>query len=299
MNYPTNVLKTIGLIGDPVSHSRSPQMHNAALEHLGIAARYEAWPTPAAELPDRIATMRTSAVLGANVTLPHKEAVVPLLDALEPEARQIGAVNTIYRGEGGTLVGANTDAPGLLAALAEGAGFAPAGQCVVLLGASGAARAAAFALVNAGVSHLVIANRTPARARSLVDDLRPAASGSGQPLEAPEVPEASEVVALPLDQEDPAFVDAVAACTLLINATSVGWKEEETPLPGIPVTPGTLVYDMIYRRTRLLQEVEAQGARTLDGLGMLLHQGALGFARWTGHEAPIDVMRTAMGMSQS
>jgi shikimate dehydrogenase len=293
MNYPTNVLKTIGLIGDPVSHSRSPQMHNAALAHLGIAARYEAWPTPAAELPDRIATMRTPSVLGANVTLPHKETVVPLLDALEPEARQIGAVNTIYRGKGGALVGANTDAPGLLAALAEGAGFAPDGQRVVLLGASGAARAAAFALVNAGVSHLAIANRTLARARSLVDDLRPAASGSGQPLEAP------EVVALPLDQEDPAFVDAVAACTLLINATSVGWKEEETPLPGIPVTPGTLVYDMIYRRTRLLQEAEAQGARTLDGLGMLLHQGALGFARWTGHEAPIDVMRTAMGMSQS
>jgi shikimate dehydrogenase len=281
-----------GLIGDPVAHSRSPAMHNAAFAHLGIDARYELWHTPATELPRRIASLRAPGVLGANVTLPHKEAVIPLLDALEPEAAQIGAVNTIYPRADGALVGANTDAPGLLADLREQAGFVPAGRQVVVLGASGAARAAVFALVNAGVARLVVANRTLQRAETLVADLRAATSQSSSVPSAGEAP-ADHLRALALD--DPALAETLAACDLLINATSVGWNNEETPLPEPPLSPGALVYDMVYRQTRLLRESAARGAHTLDGLGMLLHQGALAFTRWTGQQPPLEIMRAAMG----
>lgn len=282
-----------GLIGDPVAHSRSPAMHNAAFAHLGIDARYELWHTPAAELSRRIASLRAPGVLGANVTLPHKEAVIPLLDALEPEAAQIGAVNTIYRHADGALVGANTDAPGLLADLREQAGFVPAGRQVVVLGASGAARAAVFALVNAGVARLVVANRTLQRAEMLVADLRAATSQSSSSLPSAGHAPADHLRARALD--DPALAETLAACDLLINATSVGWNDEETPLPEPPLSPGALVYDMVYRQTRLLRESAARGAHTLDGLGMLLHQGALAFTRWTRQQPPLEIMRAAMG----
>lgn len=288
---PTTALT--GLIGDPVAHSRSPAMHNAAFAHLGIDARYEAWHTPASELPARVAALHAPGVLGANVTLPHKAAVIPLLDALEPEAAQIGAVNTIYRSADGALVGANTDAPGLLADLREQAGFVPAGRRVVVLGASGAARAAIFALANAGVACLVVANRTAQRAETLVADLRATTRETRPPPADANIDSADWLQALALD--DPALAAALAGCDLLINATSVGWNDAETPLPDPPVSPDALVYDMVYRQTRLLRESAARGARTLDGLGMLLHQGALAFTRWTGQQAPLDVMRAAMG----
>jgi len=163
-------MRKLILIGDPVAHSRSPEMQNAALTHLGVEARYEAVQTSAAELAERVAALRAPEYLGANVTLPHKQAVLPLLDELEPQAAQIGAANTIYKGDDGRLIGANTDAPALIADLAE-AGFDPAGRSAVLLGASGAARAAAFALADAGVSTLVVLNRTPERAEALLADL--------------------------------------------------------------------------------------------------------------------------------
>src|SRR5690606_24022326 len=132
-----------GVIGDPVEHSRSPAMHNAAFAHLGIAARYERWHTPAAELPSRVEALRGPGFLGANVTLPHKIAVLSLLDRLDPEVRLIGAANTIVRAADGSLAGANTDAPAVVATLREDAGFDPRGRPAVIFGASGAARAAA------------------------------------------------------------------------------------------------------------------------------------------------------------
>lgn len=280
---PTVVGLTVGLIGHPVAHSRSPAMHNAAFKHLGLPIRYELWDTPAPDIPERIASLRVPSILGANVTLPHKTAVIPWLDELEPEAQHIGAVNTIFKRDDGSLIGTNTDAPGLLADLREAAGFHPKGMRVVVLGASGAARAAAFALANAGVAHLTIANRSPDRARDLVFD-----------------------PGLPLNQEQRAFCSLdspdlpnyLADCQLLINATSLGWQTDETPLPNLattmPLSPGTLVYDMVYRTTRLLRDAEAGGARTLDGRGMLLYQGALAFSLWTSAAAPLEVMRDAL-----
>jgi shikimate dehydrogenase len=282
-------MKTIILLGDPVAHSRSPQMQNAALAHLGVAARYEAVHTPAEELAARVAALREPAYLGANVTLPHKQAVIPLLDRLEDEAAQIGAVNTIYKGPAGELVGANTDAPGLIADLAAG-GFTAAGRSAVILGASGAARAAAFALANVGARAIVVANRTPERAEELLADLLVAITDEQGLTAAGEPPPA--LVALALD--DPDLAEAVAGCELLINATALGWREDETPLPDPPVGPQTMVYDTVYRRTRLLAEAAARGAATRDGLGMLLHQGALALTRWTGREAPVAVMEAAL-----
>jgi shikimate dehydrogenase len=283
-------LQKLILIGDPVAHSRSPAMQNAALAHLGVAARYEAVHTTADELAGRVAALRASEYLGANVTLPHKQAVLPLLDELEPQAAQIGAANTIYKGEDGRLIGANTDAPALTADLAE-AGFDLAGRSAVLLGASGAARAAAFALADAGVRALVVLNRTPERAEALLAELLLAitdehgftASGGRPPT----------LVALGLD--DPDAGDYLAACELLVNATALGWHGDETPLPDPPVGPHALVYDMTYRETRLLREAAARGAATRAGLGMLVHQGALALTRWTGREAPLDVMWAALG----
>lgn len=282
-------MKRIILIGDPVAHSRSPLMQNAALAALGLDARYEAVRTTAVELPARVAALRGPEFLGANVTLPHKQAVLPLLNALEPQAARIGAVNTIYKDAAGMLVGANSDAPALLDDLAE-AGFIPAGRNTVILGASGAARAAAFALADAGVASLVVANRTPERAEELLADLLLAITDEQGLTPAGEPP--PPLVALALD--DPDLPELIAGCELLVNATAIGWHADETPLPDPPVGRQTLVYDMVYRETRLLREAAARGAATRDGLGMLVRQGGLALTRFTGREAPLDVMRAAL-----
>lgn len=277
----SDMTQTIALLGDPVAHSRSPAMHNAAFAHLGLDLRYEAWHTPADQLSARVAALRSSSVLGANVTLPHKAAVIPLLDELEPEAERIGAVNTIYKRPDGALVGANTDAPALLLSLRDEGSYDPHGQSVALLGASGAARAAAFALVAAGVERLVVINRTPERAEALLADVL-AACDSDPVL----------IACAPDDADAPTLL---VESSLIINATSLGWHGDETPLPAEFIPAGALVYDMVYRPTRLLRDAVERQARPLDGLGMLLLQGALAFKRWTGQEAPLDVMRAALG----
>jgi shikimate dehydrogenase len=276
---PEEALLLAGVIGDPVSHSRSPALHNAAFERLGIAARYELWPTPHADLAARIASLRQPHILGANVTLPHKVATLPLLDRVDPDAATIGAVNTIIREPDGSLSGANTDAPAFLASLREDAGYDPAGQSVVILGASGAARAAAVALVGAGVARLAVINRTLERAEQLLGDVLAAADSDPQ--------------LFALAQDDQVLAGLLAESTLIVNATSLGWREGETPLAAELIPAGALVCDMVYRQTRLLHDAAARGARTLDGAGMFVRQAALAFERWTGHSAPLDIMRAA------
>lgn len=269
-----------GVIGDPVSHSRSPALHNAAFAHLGIRARYELWPTTAAELPARIESLRASNVLGANVTLPHKIAVLGLIDRYDPDVELIGALNTVVREADGSLSGANTDAPAFLASLREDGGYTPEGQSAVILGASGAARAAATALIRAGLAQLMVVNRTLDRAEALLGDMLPAATDD------------QRFYALAAD--DPGLPDLLAQATLIVNATSLGWREDETPLAGELIPPGVLVFDMVYRPTRLLREAAARGARPLDGMGMFVRQAALSFERWTGQPAPIAIMRAAV-----
>lgn len=276
------------LIGDPVGHSRSPAMQNAALAQLGVAAHYEAVQTSAADLPARVAALRGPTYLGANVTLPHKAAVLPLLDAVEDEAARIGAVNTIYK-RGEQLIGANTDAPALLADLLA-AGCDPAGRPVVLLGASGAARAAAFALAGAGASQIVVANRSIERAEQLLADLLVGITDDEGLTATGDLPPI--LVATGLD--DPELAGYLEDCALLINATAVGWDGDSTPLPDPAVGAGSLVYDMVYRQTRLLREAAARGASVMDGRGMLARQGALALERWLEQPAPLALMLAVM-----
>jgi shikimate dehydrogenase len=269
-----------GVIGDPVTHSRSPALHNAAFAALGIHAQYQLWPTPASELAARVESLRAPHILGANVTLPHKIAVLPLLDRLDPVAELIGAANTIIREPDGSLTGANTDAPAFLASLREQGSYDPAGQTIVILGASGAARAAAMALAGTAVARLAVANRTLDRAEELLGDLL--AVADADPL----------LFALTPDDAD--LPELLAEASLIVNATSIGWHGDQSPLPAELIPTGALVFDMVYRPTQLLRDAAARGARTLDGADMLVRQAALAFERWTGHDAPLDIMRAAL-----
>lgn len=278
----------LGLIGDPVEASFSPRFQQAALDALHIPARYELWPTPAPQLIERVRSLCEEHCLGANVTIPYKEAVLPLLDQLDPLAARIGAVNTIVKHHD-YLHGYNTDAQGLLRALREheiggvqGDGqISLKGYTVILLGAGGSARAAAFALVAAEVSRLIIVNRHLERAQRLSADVQPFYNG--------------HIFCL----SDPTLLVPPHHASIIINTTSVGMNEEVSPLPAEVLArfaPDTFVYDMIYHpmQTHLLCQANTIGLRTANGLTMLLHQGALSFHLWTGQEAPLAVMRTAL-----
>ena len=270
----------VGVVGYPIQHSISPAIHQAAFDALGIPARYERWAVAPADLPAWVASLRNAQTLGANVTVPHKEAVMPLLDTFSSTARAIGAVNTIVQRDG-QLHGDNTDAAGFLRGLAD-IGGVPAGAPAVLLGAGGAARAVAYALLQAGIGPLSIFNRHPERARALAADLGRGASVEAFALDAPERRE------------------RLARCALLVNTTAVGLHGERL-LPPEEVPTHALVVDIIYNppETPLLADAARRGARTLNGLPMLVYQAALAFERWTGRQPPLDRMfaaaRAALG----
>ncbi|HLF09212.1 MAG TPA: shikimate dehydrogenase [Dehalococcoidia bacterium] len=277
------VVQEIGLLGYPLGHSVSPVFQQAALDYLGLPIRYHSWQTPPDSLRGLVERLRRDPqLIGMNVTVPYKEMIVPFLDELEPLATRIGAVNTVYK-RAGRLVGANTDAAGFLRSLREEAGFETRDAVATLLGAGGAARAVATALLESGVAILRIANRTRARAVALAEDLRTWSC-------------ASIVVC---SWEPLGLGQAIAGSYLLINATSMGLHGSstagESPMPGRLLNPGLLVCDLVYKppETPLLAEARSAGARTLGGLGMLVEQGALAFERWTGYEAPRQIMRAA------
>lgn len=270
----------VGLIGWPVEHSVSPAMHNAAFGALGLDWRYHLLPTPATELEAAVMTLRRGEWAGANITVPHKEAVIPLLDSVSPAALIIGAVNTLLTRDG-ALVGDNTDAEGFLADLTE-AGFSPAGRGALVLGAGGAARAIVYALVQAKCT-VTIHNRTPARALAL-------AAHISRDVDVSTVQAVPHGV--PLQELD------LGAFELVVNTTSVGmWPhKEESAWPEDCALPAHLtVYDLVYNpaETRLLRQARSAGLRAIGGLGMLVHQGALAFERWTGQVPPLPVMGQA------
>ena len=270
--------KFVGLIGYGLKHSISPQFQQAAFDYLGLDIRYEVWETAKDDLSKMEEGMRDASKLGANVTIPHKEAVLPLLDDVDNDARRIGAVNTIVN-RGGKLTGYNTDASGFMRALRDDGAFSPRNKRVVLLGAGGAARAVGFALVDAGARSLIILNRGVERGRALAWDLK-----------------VSDTEVAALSWKDGNTLTALAECDLLVNCTSVGMKdsasEGRSPL-GIGLIPKrALVYDVVYNplETPLLAAARKAGARTLGGLPMLVYQGAASFELWTGKSAPIDIM---------
>jgi shikimate dehydrogenase len=276
---------TVGLIGHKLKHSISPQFQQAAFDYLGLDIRYELWDTDKDELPNVVEGIRKPSKLGANVTIPYKEAVLLLLDKVDQLARRIGAVNTIVKRDD-KLVGYNTDAGGFIRALEEDGGFDPKGKRAVLIGAGGAARAVSFALTDAGVRSLVILNRSIERGKELAMDLKWDLKVSD-----------TEVIAL--SWKDGRTLTALSECDLLVNCTSVGMKnsasEGKSPLSMGLIPKRALIYDVVYNpiETPLIAAAKRAGARTLGGLPMLVYQGAASFKLWTGEEAPIDIMMRA------
>ena len=268
--------KVCGIIGDPVEHSMSPAMHNAAFKKMGLDYVYVAFSVKKAELGKAIGGMRALNIKGLNVTIPHKVAVLELLDKLDPLAEKIGAVNTIINDDG-KLTGYNTDATGFLQPLLE-KGIETRGKNIVILGAGGASRGISFILAGRG-ANMTILNRQVERAKELANRIRQTFG--------------SQVTALELTKENLSLV--LNKTDILVNATSVGMSpnSEETPVNADLLKPGIIVYDIVYNpvKTRLLQQAEAAGAETISGLDMLVWQGALAFEKWTGIEAPVKLMK--------
>ena len=271
----------LGIIGFPIKHSISPVFQQAALDHLHIDATYQAWEVAPGDVAAFVQRLRSPEMLGINVTVPHKEAVIPYLDESDASATAAGAVNTIVN-RGGRLSGHNTDGSGFLRALRDTGGFDPRGRRVLLLGAGGAARGVSLALILEGIGHLTIANRTLSRADVLVK----LAGIHGVNAQA-----------IPLDGT--ALTAAAASADLIVNCTTIGMShgpdETGTLLTQEQIPSTVLLNDLVYNplETPLLREAARAGARTLGGIHMLVHQGVASFEIWTGQDAPVAVMLKA------
>ena len=270
--------KVCGVIGDPIEHTMSPVMHNAAFKELGLDYLYVSFRVRKEELGKAVESIRALNIRGLNVTTPHKVAIIPFLDELDPLVERIGAVNTIVNDDG-VLTGYNTDATGFLQALLD-KGVKPERKNTVILGAGGASRAISFILAERG-AHLVILNRLLE-----LDWAEELAQRISQVFK-------KEVRALELNEKNLEMM--LEGADILINATSVGMSPDvdETPVPARLLKPALIVFDIVYNpiQTRLLKEAEAAGAQTIGGLDMLVWQGAIAFEKWTGRKAPLDLMR--------
>ena len=270
--------KLFALIGDPVERSLSPAMHNAAFRALRLDCTYVALRVPRAMLADAVAGVRAIGMAGLNVTHPHKVGIIGLLDELDESAEMMGAVNTV-KNERGKLIGFNTDGRGATLALEREVGKL-CGRRVLLLGAGGAARAIAFSLVQAG-ARLTIANRTASKAKRL----------------AAAIDRRLGVKVSRVNLEKRVLADAVKRADIVINATTTGMfpNVNDTLVTASMMHRGLIVNDIVYEpvQTKLLREAKKAGARAVNGLGMLVHQGALAFEIWTGKRAPVKVMEAA------
>jgi shikimate dehydrogenase len=270
--------KRVVLIGHPVAHSLSGAMQQAAFDELGIDAIYEQWDRAPIALADAIAEIRGDDFLGANVTIPHKERVVPMVDRLTEEATATGAVNTLTR-EGKRLIGHNTDVTGFKVALDRLVGRQKMPRQAVVLGAGGGGRAVVYGLIREGFQRIVVFNRHLHRAEGLVKHFGRTAAHM-------------ELRAMPWHES---IIEAELAKTkVLVNATSIGLTSDATPVPAEALHGDLLVLDLIYSRTRLLRDAEAAGATVADGELMLLHQGAAAFTLWTGQPAPLELMQSKL-----
>lgn len=270
--------KIVGIIGYPLGHTVSPAMHNAAFRELGLDYEYIPFEVESEDLKEALDGMRALHIAGFNVTIPHKETIVPLLDEVTKLAGIIGAVNTVENQEG-KLVGYNTDAPGFIESLREDAGFEPEGKNAVILGAGGASRAVATILAEVGAKEIIVTDVIEDKAGELAEYLSSAMETSCR---------AVKIGDLDLAEAD-----------LLVNATPIGMypKINASPLPeGIKIkNKKLLVYDLVYNppETKLLKTAKAAGCKVCSGLGMLVRQGALAFTIFTGEEAPVETMWNA------
>ena len=271
----------LGIIGYPIGHSISPVFQQAALDHLDIDATYQAWEVAPGDVGGFIGGLREPGTLGINVTLPHKEAVIPFLNEVDDWATAAGAVNTIVNREG-SLTGHNTDGTGFLRALREERGFTPRGRRILVLGAGGAARGVVLALSRESAAGLTIANRTVSRAQVLAQ----LAADNG-------------IESAAISLTGPELDTAVRSADLIVNCTTMGMthgpQEGGSPLGKNQIPSTVLINDLVYnpRETPLLREAGRAGAQTLGGIHMLVYQGAASFEMWTGQPAPVPVMLEA------
>src|SRR2546423_7886860 len=283
----------LGVFGDPVEHSLSPQMQNAALKNCKIDMQYARFRILPEELRDSIEQIRRHEFVGINLTIPHKVAARELLNSLDSDAKQIGAANVVKL-EAGKLRGFNTDGPGFTRAVREEFSVDLRDMRILVLGAGGAARAIALQCAKENCERLVIANGTFEKGQQLVDSLRgffrrPKGFGPVPRLQA-------------IRWEEAAFRFQVANVDLIVNATPVGLNRgDPSPIPARLLAPHLMVYDTVYsaKRTPLVAAAIEAGARAANGLSMLLHQGALAFEIWFECEAPLGVMREALGSGRS
>lgn len=276
---PNYKAELIGVFGHPVSENPTVVMHEAAFAELGLNWRYLTIEVLPQDLEAAMNGLRAFNMRGINLTIPHKVAVLPYLDEISPAAALMGAVNTVVR-VGDRLVGENTDGKGFMTALTKDAAFEPRGKSVVVLGAGGAARSITVELALAGVERLTVVNRSPARGRELVELLNS------------KTPAKAELAAWSGSYAVPAGTD------MLVNATSIGLFPNVHEKPDIDydsITRGMVVCDVIHTPTTpFLEEAGKHGAQTVDGLGMLVYQGAIAFKLWTGRDAPMKVMYDAL-----
>ena len=276
----TGKTKILGVIGDPVAHSRSPQMHNAAIAALKLDYVYLPFHVRAEDICAAIDGFKALNVVGINVTIPHKQRVMAYLDGLTREAELIGSVNTLLFAEG-RVVGDNTDAPGFLAGMREAGHEPPRGGSAAILGAGGSARAVAVALALAGLKSMVIANRTTEKAIALAADLS----------------EKLGVSIRGIGLDDVNLPHLIHSSQLVVNTTSVSMDETHPLLIQAEwLKPETVVYDIVYTppETQLMKAARGRGCYTVGGLGMLVHQGAIAFKNWTYVTPPVDIMRRAL-----
>jgi len=272
--------RTVALLGKPLRRRHSQVMHDAAFAAAGIDGRYVLRELDEDEVPGAVAEARGPDWLGLGVTAPYKRLVASLCDEIEPDARAIGAVNNVVRGDDGRLTGINTDAPGFRAGAELAMGFPLRGAQVAVAGAGGVARAIAYACLQAGVARLTVGNRTLATARALAADLH--------------APGLTRVDAVALD--DPAFARALGSADLAVNATTVGMVDPGAAIPVDALADWATVFDCVYvpPETPLLQAARARGLKAANGSEMLIAQAAAAFGRWTGVGGMADVMRDAV-----
>ncbi len=286
-------MQHVGIIGFPVAHSLSPRMQDAAFDACGIAARYALWETAPKDLAARIASLRAPDILGANVTIPHKTAALAFIDECDPLAARVGAINTIVNRDG-RLVGYNTDVGGLMQALAANKAhpFHSQGQRAIIVGTGGAAKAAAVGLLEDSVAALTLLGRSEAHLEEFRQRLQ--ASTANTLARSPAKLQVATLGSL-------AANEYLARADLVVNATSVGLHEIDTDtlIDVRLLSANVLVMDMIFNppSTPLLRAAQARGCAVLNGLSMLLYQGALAFEHWTGQTAPVEVMQRALGLS--
>lgn len=261
--------RVAGVIGDPVRHSLSPALHNAAFRALDLDWIYLAFEVAAGDGAAAVEAMRTLGIDGLNVTMPHKADVARAVDRLSPVAERLGAVNTVVR-RGGVLVGESTDGEGFVAALRQDEGFDPVGKRCLVLGAGGAARAVVLSLADAGAASVVVAGRTPEKV--------------------------ADAAALAGDRGRVGAAEEAGDADLVVNATPVGMGgDTAVPLDPELLGPGQVVVDLVYHPlvTPLVEAARARGVVAVNGLGMLIHQAALAFRLWTGEDPPLEVMSAA------